>query len=48
MFKKNEFVSPACAGMIPMAAIIFGEDAGEPRMRGDDPPLGEASEICQR
>ena len=30
-------VSPACAGMIPLAAIDEHEPVGEPRMRGDDP-----------
>ena len=30
-------VSPACAGMIPCAETAQAAEAGEPRMRGDDP-----------
>ena len=30
-------VSPACAGMILIALLLYRADVGEPRMRGDDP-----------
>ena len=30
-------VSPACAGMIPVAVVSPLVATGEPRMRGDDP-----------
>ena len=31
------YVSPACAGMIPVAVHEKVAEAREPRMRGDDP-----------
>ena len=32
-----DYVSPACAGMIPMDTIPEKDTTREPRMRGDDP-----------
>ena len=34
-------VSPACAGMIPVWDCEKDEWVGEPRMRGDDPEVGD-------
>ena len=34
---KRDSVSPACAGMIPLASNFNFEIICEPRMRGDDP-----------
>ena len=38
----SDYVSPACAGMIPAGALERLQEKREPRMRGDDPFLQAA------